>query len=94
MAGPNAGRRGKRWERLKANLRMQRRPCCICHQPIDYTLEWPDPGSFSTQHIKDWKNHPELREDPGNLDAAHLDCNSSEGTNGPKPEIGATSEAW
>lgn len=94
MAGPNAGRRGKRWQRLKANQRAKRLPCCICKQPIDYSLHHPDPRSFSVQHIHDWKGHPELREDPSNLDSAHLGCNSSEGTNGPKPEIGATSEAW
>ena len=73
---------------------MERLPCCICGQPIDYTLKHPDPGSFSVQHLKDWHNHPELREEPTNLDSAHLGCNSSEGTSGPKPPIGDTSEDW
>lgn len=77
MAGPNSGRRGRNWNRLKANLRAQHRPCCICGQPIDYTLRWPDPQCFTVQHIKPWSTHPHLREDPANLDAAHLSCNTS-----------------
>lgn len=92
--GDNAGRRGRRWQRLRQNLKASRRPCCICGQPIDYNLTWPDPDSFSVQHLKAWHTHPESREDPANLDAAHLGCNSSEGNGGPKPGIGATSEAW
>lgn len=89
----NAGRRGSRWRKLHAEQKAKRRPCCICSQPIDYSLRWPDPGSFSVQHIKDWDTHPELREDPANLDSAHLSCNSSAGKHG-KPTIGDTSEAW
>lgn len=73
---------------------MRRRPCCICSQPIDYTLDYPHPQSFSVQHIKAWHTHPELREDPSNLDAAHLSCNSSEGQSGPKPALGSVSESW
>lgn len=90
----NAGRRGRRWNILKSNQRAKRLPCCICLQPINYALKHPDPRSFSVQHIKAWETHPESREDPGNLDSAHLGCNSSEGNAGPKPTIGATSEAW
>lgn len=74
-----AGRTSRRFRRLAANLRTQRRPCCICHEPIDYQLRWPDPGSFSVEHIKPWSTHPHLREDPANLDAAHLRCNSARG---------------
>jgi 5-methylcytosine-specific restriction endonuclease McrA len=89
----NAGRRGARWVRLKAEVRARRRACCLCGQPIDYSLQWPDPGSFSVQHLKSWDAHPELREDPANLDAAHLGCNTSAGKT-PKPSLGGTSEAW
>lgn len=93
--GENAGRRGSRWRRLSAEVRAKRRPCCLCGQPIDYSLKHPDPGSFSVQHIKDWHTHPELREDPSNLDAAHLGCNGSDGA---RPEgmaaLGPMSEEW
>lgn len=78
MADAN-GRSTRRFRRLAANLRAQRRPCCVCRQPIDYQLQWPDPGSFPVEHLKPWSTHPHLREDPANLDAAHLGCNSSRG---------------
>lgn len=88
-----AGRSSRRFRALSAELRRQRRPCCICRQPIDYTLEHPDRASFSVQHIKSWKDYPELREDPTNLDAAHLSCNSS-GKDGTGSGLGTPSRRW
>jgi len=73
--GAAASRSSRRYRRLVANLRSQRRPCCICGQPIDYRLQYPDLRSFSAEHIRPFSTHPELREDPANLDAAHLECN-------------------
>lgn len=91
----NAGRRGKRWQRLKANLRMERRPCCLCGQPIDYSLAWPDPGSFSVEHLRPWSLDPAGREDPANLGASHLGCNSSRQTKEiGEVTLGDTSESW
>ena len=91
----NAGRRGSRWIRLKAEVKARRSHCCRCGQRIDYTLQWPDPSSFSVDHYPHpLDTHPHLAEDPGNLAAAHLSCNSSAGKSGVKPSIGATSEAW
>lgn len=89
----NAGRRGKRWERLKAEVKARRGPCCLCQQPIDYSLSWPDPGSFSVEHIKPWHDYPHLREDPANLAGAHLGCNTSKKRREPAA-MGETSEAW
>lgn len=100
MASASAGRRGRRWDRIRAETRLlhqsQRRSCCLCGQTIDYTLRYPDKRSWSLQHVKDWLNHPELREDPSNFDAAHLDCNSSDGarTQGTWSGLGSTSEDW
>jgi hypothetical protein len=95
MAAKSAGRQGRNWNRLKANLRMQRRPCCRCGQPIDYRLAYPDPNSFSVDHYPHpLSTHPHLAEDPGNLDAAHLGCNWSGGAKGAKPGLGAASRAW
>jgi hypothetical protein len=79
---------------MKANLRAQRRqPCILCGQRIDYSLQWPDPWSFSVQHIKSWAEHPELRADPSNMAQAHLDCNQSAGKSG-GVELGLTSQNW
>lgn len=89
----HAGRGTRRWRRLKAEVRARRLPCVICQQPIDYTLEWPDSGSFSVEHIRSWHGNPHLREDPANLTAAHLGCNSSK-QDRTLPSIGDSSETW
>lgn len=89
-------RRGRtRREKQNAdNLKAQRRqPCMRCGQPIDYSLEYPHPDSFSAGHIKAWADYPHLREDPGNLRQEHLHCNQSAHTDeglGP----GVTSRTW
>jgi len=92
---PNAGRRGKRWQRLKAEVRTRRGPCCRCGQRIDYSLEYPHPDSFSVDHYPfPLSTHPWLAEDPGNLAPAHLVCNQAAGAGGPTPSLGETSEPW
>lgn len=91
----NRGRRGKRWMRLKAEVRLRRERCCRCGQDIDYQLDWPDPQSFSVDHYPyAWATYPELREDPANLRAAHLLCNQTAGAAAPAPSIGEASEKW
>lgn len=65
--------------RVTEHVKARRRPCCICHDPIDYTLKYPNPRSFSVQHIQSRKARPELVFDVTNCDAAHLDCNQSQG---------------
>jgi hypothetical protein len=90
-----AGRSGRRWKRLCAEVRARRLPCCRCGQAIDYSLEWPDPASFSVDHYPiPLSVRPDLAEDPANLSAAHLHCNQSAGNRSPAPGIGATSTAW
>lgn len=90
-----AGRHGRRWKRLRAEVRARREPCIRCGQPIDLTLRWPDPGSFTVDHYPHpLATHPHLAEEPTNLRGAHLACNQSAGMNGPGPGIGETSEEW
>lgn len=90
----SAGRKGSRWRKLTAQVRARREPCCRCGQRIDYTLRWPHPQSFSTDHYPHpLSTHPHLAMDPGNLHAAHLDCNQSAGDR-TQPELGPTSEPW
>jgi hypothetical protein len=88
------GRTGSRWRALVRNLKAQRLPCALCHQTIDYTLDWPDPYCFSVDHIRPVSTHPHLAEDPSNLQAAHLSCNSSRGARTPRPALGVTSRDW
>lgn len=80
--------------RLRDNLRAERRPCCRCGQPIDYTLPPRHPDSFSVEHVLPLSLHPELAEEPSNLDAAHMRCNSSRGNRDPKPGLGTRSRIW
>jgi hypothetical protein len=90
-----AGRKGRRWGRLREEVRARRANCCRCHQPIDYDLAFPHPWSFSVDH---WPHplstHPWLAEDPANLRAAHLKCNQNAGDDGVQPGLGPPSEAW
>ncbi len=74
MSAP-ASRSSRAYKRLHADVRARRDPCHICGKPIDYALEYPDRRSFSLHHKKPWATHPELRLDPENSVAAHLDCN-------------------
>jgi len=90
-----AGRGGRPWRTLKAQVRARREPCCRCGQPIDYRLTYPDPASFSVDHYPHpLSTHPHLAQDPANLHAAHLLCNQSAGDSGTAPALGDTSEQW
>jgi hypothetical protein len=76
-------------------VRARRGPCCRCGQAIDYTLTWPDPGSFSVDHYPYPRStHPHLAEEPGNLWAAHLLCNQAAGNGSTVTGLGQPSEAW
>lgn len=57
--------------RRAADLRAKRRPCCLCHGPIDYLLRTPHPLSFTAHHLTGDKLGP--------MDAAHRVCNERAG---------------
>lgn len=87
--------RGKRWRRLVRQVRARHEHCCRCQQPIDYSLTYPDPGSFSVDHYPyALSTHPWLAEEPTNLRAAHLGCNWAGYSKAPRPTLGTTSEPW
>lgn len=93
MAGPNAGRSGARWRRLRVEQRAKHLPCWLCGQPIDYdAAEGAD--AFSVDHVLPRSTHPHLAEDPVNLRSAHSRCNKERGARAPHPALGITSEAW
>lgn len=64
------------YRRNRATLKAKRLPCHLCGQPIDYSLEYPHPRSFSADHAdpvaRGGDNHGELL-------PAHLDCNKKRG---------------
>jgi uncharacterized membrane protein len=69
-------------------------PCWLCHAPIDYRLVYPHPDSWSLEHKKTVKEHPELFMDRENWAAAHLDCNTRRGTDEPHLDLGIPSRVW
>lgn len=89
------GRRTHNWRKLVTAIRATRAPCGICGQPIDYTIAWPDPQSFSVDHIVARAIAPHLAEDITNLQATHLGCNRSKYT-GPDQghRLGTPSRHW
>jgi len=97
----NAGRSGRRWKRLKAEVYARGGPCCRCGQAIDYALPYlsattglPDGMSKSVDHYPYPRStHPHLAEDPANLAPAHLGCNKSAGNRDSTPR-GITSREW
>lgn len=99
--GANAGRSGRRWNRLKAEVYARRGPCCRCGQPIDYELPYldaatglPNPQAKSVDHYPYPRStHPHLAEDPANLAPAHRRCNLSAGNRSTAP-TGITSRHW
>ena len=65
-------------------------PCCICHQPIDYSLRHPHKQACTVQHLKSRHTYPHLTWTPSNWAPAHADCNYSQG-NRESVSLGPTS---
>lgn len=93
MADRRNGR--TRRERQNAdNLKAARlQPCARCGQDIDYNADPGDPNGFNAGHIRSWRDHPELREDPSNLQPEHERCNKSAHTSSARGQ-GRTSREW
>ncbi|MDV8058418.1 MULTISPECIES: HNH endonuclease [unclassified Rhodococcus (in: high G+C Gram-positive bacteria)] len=72
-----SARTGHRTYRARrARLKRTNTVCALCGREIDPELKWPDPGSFSADHITPVsKGGHNL----GPLQAAHLGCNSARG---------------
>jgi hypothetical protein len=64
-------------------------PCCICHQPINYSARGTD-DALTVQHVKSRRDYPQLTWDQRNWKPAHASCNYAAGT-GPVQGIGLTS---
>lgn len=83
----------KERRRVTEHVRGRRRPCCICTEPIDYSLKFPNPRSFSVQHTVSRKARPDLTFDVSVGDASHLECNQALGTDQQITER-VTSRRW
>jgi 5-methylcytosine-specific restriction endonuclease McrA len=71
----------RRWRNLRAQFRQDCRAagerCGICRQPIDYTLQHPDPLSWQADHRLPARDRPDLFYVYTNLQSAHKKCNES-----------------
>ena len=90
MATP--GRNTTAYRLARRQLKATRRPCYHCGQTIDYSLEWPDPGSFSVDHLEPISKRTDLADDPANMAASHLRCNMTKGDRDVKLGLGNRSE--
>ena len=80
---------------LRAEMRAaQHQPCARCGQPIDYDAPPGDPSSFQLGHRLSWRDHPELRLDPANLQPEHELCNKQAGATDIAPTLGLRSRRW
>jgi hypothetical protein len=74
----NYGRNTQAYRRAAATLRNLHLDCWLCQTPIDYTLTWPNPWSFSLDHITPLDAGGSLL-NPDNHAAAHLRHNTQRG---------------
>lgn len=70
-------------------------PCAWCLEPIDLDVAWPDPRSFSVDHVVALELGGDPL-DPANSCPMHLGCNSSKGTRPltARPASLNTDRAW
>ena len=93
------GRSGHAWRQLVAHVRRQVQryeiPCAWCFELVDLAIAWPDPLSFSVDHVIALDNGGDPL-DPANAVPMHLGCNSSKGTRplAARPAPLNTDRAW
>ena len=88
------------WRTLAAQVRARDKaagtPCRICGQPIKWDAHDPNADDApSVDHIRSWRDHPDLRLDPTNLATVHQACNRAKGARPQAlPSIGNQSRQW
>ena len=64
------------YQQARAKLRATHsQPCVLCGHGIDYALTYPDPGSFTAEHVVPVRHGG----DHTALAPAHLDCQRKQG---------------
>lgn len=81
-------------DRVRAEGRRLRQPCCICRQPIDYSLPATHPQGCTVQHVRSRKHFPHLTWVASNWKPAHRECNTSAGAGDRGEQHGVTSTDW
>lgn len=73
------GRDTYRWRQIRAAIRAATGLCPRCGQPLQPALQWPHPLSTTAGHIIPVVDAPTLADNPSNVRAEHLACNSADG---------------
>lgn len=61
---------------LRKRVATESLPCARCLRPIDTRLAWPDPQSFTADHVHGLADGGHIA---GDLEPMHLGCNSARG---------------
>lgn len=77
-------------KRIAARVRAGE-PCCLCGQPIDLDLAYPDPWSFTVEH-RIPTSHGGADHGEDQLAPSHARCNRQR-SNGPSGTVGRNSGA-
>lgn len=88
---PRAGLDSRAYRKATARLRARSQVCHICGNPIDVTLPYTDPMSWTADHIIPRSKGGHLL---GEMKAAHRRCNSRRGNRPDRIEQLPTSRAW
>jgi 5-methylcytosine-specific restriction endonuclease McrA len=62
------------WD-LREHVRRAQPLCWLCGREIDPAAKYPDPWSFSVDHVIAASIRPDLAETLSNMRAAHIRCN-------------------
>lgn len=73
-----AGRNTAAWRRIVQTLRLTATHCARCGEPLRHDLRFPHPLSTTGGHIIALEDGG-APEDPRNVQAEHLRCNSADG---------------
>jgi len=88
-----------RWQRVRRLAwdrdRKARAVCHICGEPIDYSLKpSSSPMAWEPDHLKPYKQAPELELDLANIAASHRRCNRQRGNGSHDNDLGMRSRIW
>jgi hypothetical protein len=80
MVARTAGRKGRTWRKVQAEVYAEETHCCLCRGYVDQTLvNYRQSRARSVHHLIPPDIAPELAQDRGNLRLAHIGCNARHG---------------
>lgn len=85
------GRNHRAYRAKTAKLRKRADTCWICGQPIDLTLDYRDPMSWTADHVQPLTKGGKLL---GPMKAAHRSCNAKRGNRTGERNRLPTSRDW